>query len=126
MSAPIPADGLDWHLLLTIVSWVGAIAIVPFAWIAKVLWSDVQTLKGSWLTRDEFNNRMDEVHKERESKHSQSLGNFGVIHEKVNALNTRVLEGQVVLERRLGDVAATIATLRPHRPDGGPERRRGY
>lgn len=95
-------------------------------WVGGILWNDVQALKRSWLTRDEFTKEMDKVHSQRETKHNENLKNFGDLYDKVNGVNTSVMAGRIEIEKRLGDVAATIAALRPQRPDGAPERRRGY
>lgn len=127
MSSATTIDVTDvLHLLLNVLNWVVIIAMGLLAWAGKILWTDVQTMKGSWMTRDEFDKKMQEVHSEREAKHRENLGNFGELRKEVNAVDVRVLEGQVAIERRLGEVMAKIAELRPQRPDGGPERRRGY
>lgn len=123
MNPPQPQDVIDWH---TLFNYVGYGFMGLFTVLSGSMWKDVQKMKSGGLTREEFHSEMKQLRDEREDKHKQSVSGLGEIHEKVNALNDRVYEGQLAIERRLGDVATTIAALRPHRPDGGPERRRGY
>lgn len=114
--------GIDLH---SVVTYLGYIVMGLLTFLSAKLWNDVEKLKGNWLTREEFGKAIESIHTERESKHQENLGNFGDLHEKVNGVNQRVMDGQVSIERRMGEILASIAALRPQRQDG-PERRRGY
>jgi hypothetical protein len=109
-------DGIDWHQAFT---YAGYLLMAIFSGLSAKLWKDVEKLKGDQLTREEFNAKIKEVETERDNRHAQNTAKFDTVIETY-------YKGQIALEKRLGEVMATIASLRPQRPGGEPERRRGY
>ena len=108
------APALDWYHLFT---YVGYALMSLLSVLGAKLWKDVERLKGQWLTRDEFNEKVERMETERDKRHAENTGRF-------ERLETRHFEGQVLIERRLGEVAAKIEGLRPPPPGGQAERRR--
>jgi hypothetical protein len=107
MDWQVAADALA-GLLISVLSFFGAIA-----------WKDLQTLKASGITREEFNKAMGESAATRDANFRRLEDIF------IGGLKKRH-EDDMAVERRLGDIMTKIAELRPQRPGGEPERRHGY
>ena len=108
------APTLDWYHLFT---YAGYALMSLLSVLGAKLWRDVEKLKSQWLTREEFMARVDKIEEERDRRHTENTGRF-------ERLEARHFEGQVGIEKRLGELATKIAELRPSPPHGQTERRR--
>lgn len=88
--------------------------------------TDVTELKGSLITRDEFNDTIAGLNDDRERRHQDTNGNFRRLEDRLTVATDRQHEESLRVEQRLGDVLAKIAELRLQRRQEGPERRAGY
>ena len=105
---------LDWYHLFT---YAGYALMSLLSVLGGKLWRDVEKLKGQWLTRDDFNSKVEQMETERDKRHAENTGRF-------ERLQDQHYQGQVAIERRLGELTVKIAELRPQPPSGQPERRR--
>lgn len=103
---------LDWKDISTGLWWAFTGLLTFFG---GFLWQDVQKLKSSWITREEFN-----------AKHGENTGNFRRVEDRLQASDERQHAESMAVERRLGEVLTRIAELRPRPREDGPERRQGY
>ena len=118
-----PPVSIDFQ---TIALWSLGVLMGLLSFLGVHLWNDVRMIKEKWITRDEFNDAQDASKAERDAKHLENTGNFRRVEEKIERSDERHYKSSVAIEKRMGDIAERIAKLRPHRHDGGPERRSEY
>lgn len=121
-----PSNGQLDYQTIALVALGAVMSLLSFFGIN--LWNDVRMIKEKWITREEFKEALDTSSaasaKERDSKHLENTGNFRRLEERIAHSDERHFESAVAIEKRLGEMVATVAQLRPPQRQDGPERRR--
>lgn len=126
-----------WH---TVAAWTGWALTAILSFLGVRIWNQMnqsraevaalrvefETLKSKLITREEFTGALARQDEKREDWHQQNIGNFQRIDSRLSADIDQRHSEAILLERRLGDILAKVAELRPARRQEGPERRQGY
>jgi hypothetical protein len=133
----------DWR---AVAGWLGWALTALLSALGARTWNQVQSLKDELKTseaklqahliartenlvkREEFEHAIRATDAEREKKHGENITNFRRLDDRLTGESERRHLESMSIEKRLGEVLAKIAELKPSPPrrQEGPERRQGY